>query len=197
VRELGVTRLGRAAFGVSPLGAATAGGRPWEALLVLMRAELRRLPRAYRGTLVVDAYLVDLATATGNISTIGSALDDLRSFCPEARIGLEVNATERLVPHVAAVASRLDVVVALGTPAGAQLDALREMLADRTELVVKTGVLPRELLELAWDEPARWTTDGRLVVHWPGAPGLRDAHRDALEQATLAAGIGSLEGVDR
>ena len=39
------TRLGRAAFGVSPLGAATAGGRPWEALLVLMRAELRRLPR--------------------------------------------------------------------------------------------------------------------------------------------------------
>ena len=40
-------------------------------------------------------------------------------------------------------------------------------------------------------------SDGRLVVHWPGAPGLRDAHRDALEQATLAAGIGSLEGVDR
>jgi hypothetical protein len=65
VRELGVTRLGRAAFGVSPLAAASAGGRPWEALLVLLRAELRRLPREFRGALVVDAYLVDLATATG------------------------------------------------------------------------------------------------------------------------------------
>ena len=43
------------------------------------------------------------------------------------------------------------------------------------ELVVKTGVLPRELLELAWDEPERWSPADRLVVHWPGAPGLRDA----------------------
>lgn len=192
VRELGVTRLGRAAFGVNPLGAATAGGRPWEALLVLMRAELRRLPRTYSGALVVDAYLVDLATATGNIATIGAALDDLRSFCPDARIGIEVNATGRLVPHVAAVASRLDLVVALGTPAGTQLDSLREMLSDGTEVVVKTGVLPRELLELAWDEPERWATGDRLVVHWPGAPGLREAHREALDQATIAAGIGEL-----
>jgi hypothetical protein len=195
VRELGVTRLARAAFGVSPLGAATAGGRPWEALLVLMRAELRRLPRSYRGTLVVDAYLVDLATATGNVATIGAALDDLRAYCPDARIGLEVNAVGRLVPHVAAVASRLDVVVALGTPAGTQLDPLREMLVDRTEVIVKTGVLPRELLELAWDEPTRFTGEGRLIVHWPGAPGLRDAHRDALDQAMLAAGAGSLKEV--
>ena len=34
------TNLGRAAFGVSPRGALSAGGRTWEALLVLMRAEL-------------------------------------------------------------------------------------------------------------------------------------------------------------
>ena len=66
---------------------------------------------------MVDAYLVDLATATGNIAVIGAALDDLRAYCPEARIGIEVNATGRLVPHVAALASRLDLVVALGTPA--------------------------------------------------------------------------------
>ena len=67
------------------MGAASAGGRPWEALLVLLRAELRRLPRSYPGTLVVDAYLVDLATATGRIGVISAALDDLRaalaSYC--------------------------------------------------------------------------------------------------------------------
>jgi hypothetical protein len=159
---------------------------------VLLRAELRRLPRDYRGALVVDAYLVDLATATGNMAAIGAGLDDLRAYCPEARIGIEVNATSRLVPHVAAVASRLDLVVALGSPTG-RFDDLRESLGDATELVVKTGVLPRELLELAWDEPARWAgADGRLVVHWPGTPGLRVAHQDALEQAAIAAGIGEL-----
>jgi len=60
--------------------------------------------------------------------------------------------------------------------------------------VAKTGVLPRELLELAWDEPVRWTgVDERLAVHWPGAPGLRGAHRDALEQALVAAGTGALD----
>ena len=97
------------------------------------------------------------------------------------------------MPHVAAVASRLDLVVALGTPTG-EFDSLREPRR-RHELVVKTGVLPRELLELAWDEPARWAgSDSRLVVHWPGTPGLRVAHRDALEQAAIAAGICALSG---
>jgi hypothetical protein len=140
----------------------------------------------------VDAYLVDLATATGHIDAIGAALDDLRAGCPGARVGIEVNATGRLVPQVAAIASNLDVVVALGSPAGTQLSALRELLPSTTELVVKTGVLPRELLELAWDEPERWSPADRLVVHWPGAPGLRDAHRDATEQAAVAAGLGAL-----
>jgi hypothetical protein len=192
VRDLGFGSLARAGFGLSPLGAATAGGRPWEILLVLLRAELRRVPRTYRGALVVDAYLVDLATATGHIAAIGAALMDLRAGCPGARVGVEVNATGRLVPQVAAIASDLDVVVALGSPAGTQLSALRELLPSTTELVVKTGVLPRELLELAWDEPERWSPADRLVVHWPGAPGLRDAHREATEQAALAAGLGAL-----
>jgi predicted dehydrogenase/nucleoside-diphosphate-sugar epimerase len=197
VRELGVGRLARAAFGVSPLRAASAGGRPWEALLVLLRAELARLPRTYTGALVVDAYLVDLATATGNIGPIVDALDDLRAGCPGARVGVEVNAARRFAAHVPALASRLDLVVALGTPSGDGVPRVRELLRSGTEVVVKTGVLPRELLELAWDEPTRWTADGRLVVHWPGAPGLRDAHRAALAAATLAAGRGELEERER
>lgn len=189
VRELGVRPLGLAAFGISPLAAASAAGRPWEALLVLLRAELRRLPRTFAGALVVDAYLVDLATATGNLAPIRAALDDLRDHCPDARVGIEVNATSRLVPHAPALADRLDLVVALTTPANPRLGALRELLDEGTELVAKTGVLPSELLELAWDEPARWTgVDERLVVHWPGAPGLRAAHRAALDLAFVAAG---------
>ena len=131
MRELGIGRLGRAAFGLSPLGAASAGGRPWEALLVMLRAELRRLPRAYRGSLVVDAYLVDLATATGHVAAIEAALDDLHSYCPNARIGLEVNAVSRLVPHIPTVASRLDVVVALGTLSAASLAPVRESFSPR------------------------------------------------------------------
>ena len=189
VRELGAAELGRAALGVAPLGAASANGRPWEALLLLLRAELIRLPRSYAEALVVDAYLIDLATATGNISVIGSALDDLRQHCPGARIGVEVNAAARLVPHIPAIASRLDLVVALGTTQHSTLDGLAEMLPSSTELVVKTGVLPHEILEIGWNEPERWTSGrGRLVVHWSGAPGLRQAHNDALESAKLAAG---------
>jgi predicted dehydrogenase/nucleoside-diphosphate-sugar epimerase len=189
-RELGVARLGRAAFGVSPIGAASAGGRPWEALLVLMRAELRRIPRAFRGALVVDAYLVDLATATGNIHVINAALHDLRSYCANARVGIEVNATSRLVPHVPALAKQLDLVVALGTTTESSIAPLRELLPAQTELIVKTGVLPRELLEIAWDAPDRWTRGNtRLVVHWPGAPDLRDAHEAALNRAKRAAGF--------
>jgi predicted dehydrogenase/nucleoside-diphosphate-sugar epimerase len=190
VRELGIGRLGRAAFGLSPLGAASAGGRPWEALLVMLRAELRRLPRAYRGSLVVDAYLVDLATATGHVAAIEAALDDLHSYCPDARIGLEVNAVSRLVPHIPTVASRLDVVVALGTLSPASLTPVRELLPASAELVVKTGVLPRELLEIAWAQPERWTGgDGRLIVHWPGAPTLQPVHVDAIARAKRAAGL--------
>jgi predicted dehydrogenase/nucleoside-diphosphate-sugar epimerase len=190
VRELGVAKLGRAALGVAPLRAASAGGRPWEALLLLLRAELGRLPRSYAEALVVDAYLIDLATATGNVNVVGSALDDLRQHCPDARIGVEVNAAARLAPHIPAIASRLDLVVALGTTQPSALQGLAEMLSDSTELVVKTGVLPHEVLEIAWDEPERWTGGrGRLVVHWPGAPNLRQAHHDALHSAKLSAGL--------
>jgi predicted dehydrogenase/nucleoside-diphosphate-sugar epimerase len=190
VRELGVAKLGRAAFGVAPLGAASASGRPWEALLLLLRAELARLPRSYAEALVVDAYLIDLATATGHLSVVASALDDLRKHCPGARIGVEVNAALRLAPHIPAIASRLDLVVALGTTQESALAELTEMLSDSTELIVKTGVLPREVLEIAWNEPERWTRGrGRLVVHWPGAPGLRQAHHDAIHSAKVAAGV--------
>jgi predicted dehydrogenase/nucleoside-diphosphate-sugar epimerase len=192
VRELGVANLGRAAFGVSPRGAVSAAGRSWEALLVLLRAELRRIPRAYTGTIVVDAYLVDLATATGNIAVVEAALDDLRAYCRDARVGVEVNATARFVPHVATLASKLDVVVALGTTREENLAPLRELLPSSAELVVKTGVLPRELLEIAWDVPHRWTHGhgtGRLVVHWPGALNLRALHEAALVRARRAAGL--------
>ena len=54
---------------------------------------------------------------------------------------------------------------------------------------MKTGVLPRELLEIAWDEPDRWTHGSpRLVVHWPGAPGLRAVHEASLREARRSAG---------
>jgi len=50
-------------------------------------------------------------------------------------------------------------------------------------------VLPRELLELAWNEPERWTHGlGPLVVHWPGSPDLRSVHDAALARARSAAG---------
>ncbi len=192
VRELGVTNLGRAAFGVSPRGAVSAGSRSWEALLVLLRAELRRIPRSYSGAIIVDAYLVDLATATGNIAVVEAALDDLRAYCRDARVGVEVNATARFVPHVPTLASQLDLVVALGTTREENLAPLRELLPSSVELVVKTGMLPRELLEIAWDEPRRWTHGhgtGRLVVNWPGAPSLRALHESALVRARRAAGL--------
>jgi predicted dehydrogenase/nucleoside-diphosphate-sugar epimerase len=190
VRELGIGRLGRAALGVAPPRALSGAGRTWEALLLLLRAELARIPRQYAEALVVDAYLVDLATATGNIDVIGAALNDLRRHCPGARIGVEVNAGDRLSPHIPAIASRLDIVVALGTTKRAGLAGLAEMVADRTELVVKTGVLPHEILEIAWAEPERWTGNrGTLVVHWPGAPDLRPSHIAALASAKEAAGL--------
>jgi predicted dehydrogenase/nucleoside-diphosphate-sugar epimerase len=189
-RRLRVTNLSRAALGVSPRGALSAGGRTWEALLVLMRAELGRIPRSYSGALVVDAYLVDLATATGNVAVIQAAVEDLRVRCKGAQVGVEVNASARLVPHLPALASHLDLVVALGTTNAAGLAPMRESLPSSVELVVKTGVMPRELLEIAWDEPQRWTHgSGRLVVHWPGAPGLRAAHKASLVQARRAAGL--------
>jgi hypothetical protein len=189
VRDLGVTNLGRAAFGISPLGLASKGRRPWEALLAMLRSEAFRLPRDFGGAAVVDAYLVDLATATGSIDVIAAALDDLRARFPKARVGIEVNASARLAPQLPALGDQLDVVITLGTTEEASLSALRELLSPSVQLVVKTGVLPRELLELAWNEPERWTHgDGPLVVHWPGAPGLRDAHRAALGQARAASG---------
>jgi hypothetical protein len=103
---------------------------------------------------------------------------------------VEVNASSRLVPHIPALASQLDVVVALGTPRAASLAPMRDLLPSSVELVVKTGVMPRELLEIAWDEPQRWTHgSARLVVHWPGAPGLRVVHAASLGQARRAAGL--------
>ena len=101
-----------------------------------------------------------------------------------------MNATSRLVPHLPALASRLDLVVALGTTNEASVAPVRELLPSSAELIVKTGVLPRELLKIAWDEPDRWTRGtGRLVVHWPGAPALRGVHEDALNRAKHAAGF--------
>ena len=107
-----------------------------------------------------------------------------------APFGIEVNATSRLVPHLPALASQLDFVVALGTTSESSIAPLQELLPASAELIVKTGVLPRELLEIAWDEPDRWTRGtGRLIVHWPGAPELRGVHEDALNRAKRAAGF--------
>jgi predicted dehydrogenase/nucleoside-diphosphate-sugar epimerase len=193
VRDLGPSRLARGALGLSPAGAASKTGRPWEALLVLMRAELRRLSRSYDGTLILDAYLVDLATATRNIAVIASALDDLHSYCPKARVGLEVNASSRLVPHVPELAAQLDLVIAICTLDPANVAPLREMLPASTELVAKTGVLPSELLQIAWDDPDRWTEgNGRLMVHWPGAPALRDVDTQRIAHAKHASGINAI-----
>ena len=189
-RELGFGNLARAALGVSPRHAASSGGRAWEALLALLRAELARVPRGYAGALVVDAYLVDLATATGNQRVIAAALEDLRSARPRAQVGIEVNAAARLVAHLPALASQLDLVVALGTMRRSSLEQVRELLPSSVEVVVKTGVLPRELLDIAWNEPERWTHGaGRLVVHWPGSPALREVHDAALSEAKRAAGL--------
>jgi predicted dehydrogenase/nucleoside-diphosphate-sugar epimerase len=188
-RSLGITNLGVAAFGVSPLRAASHAGRPWEALLVLLRAEARRLSHSYRGTLVVDAYLVDLATATGHVDALRAAIDDLRSRCPQARVGIEANAVSRLIPHAPLLGSQIDMVIALGSADPGRLVPLNELLPSTVEVVTKTGPLPRELLEVAWDDPERWTHGrGRLVVHWPGAPGLRAAHEASLQYALRAAG---------
>ena len=88
------------------------------------------------------------------------------------------------------LAPHLDLVVALGTTTESSVGPLRELLPQSTELIVKTGVLPRELLEIAWDEPDRWTRGAsRFIVHWPGAPGLRGVHADALARAKRAAGF--------
>ena len=208
VRELGVPALARAAFGVSPLGAATAGGRPWEALLVLMRAELRRLPRNYRGALVVDAYLVDLATATGNMAAIGAALDDLRAYCPEARIGIEVNAADRLVPHVAAVASRLDLVVALGTPTGRLERSARRARRCHRARGQDRGAAPRaararlgraRAVGRARRSPRRALAGHARTAHRaPGRPGAghdRGRDRRVVTNLGVQAGLVALGGV--
>ena len=80
-------------------------------------------------------------------------------------------------------------VIALGTTREASLSSLHELLPRSATLMVKTGVLPSELLELAWNEPERWTHGlGPLVVHWPGSPDLRGVHDAALARARSAAG---------
>ncbi len=188
IRELGPGNLTGAATGLAPLRAASAVDRPWEALLVLLRAELRRLPRAYRGTVVVDAYLVDLATANDHVAPMAAAIADIRGRLPGARVGLEVNAVGRFVPHVPALPP-LDIVVALATPAGTALDALREALPETTEVVLKTGTVPVEVSEVAAARPELWHSgDGRrLVVDWAGA-GLADARRADLDAARAASG---------
>src|SRR5204863_2585801 len=128
-------------------------------------------------------------------AVVNAALADLRGYCGEARVGIEVNASSRLVPHVPALAAQLDIVVALGTTNESSLTPLRELLPASTELIVKTGVLPREVLEIAWDEPERWTHGkGQLVVHWPGASPLRAVHREALARAKCAAGFDAPNG---
>jgi hypothetical protein len=89
------------------------------------------------------------------------------------------------VPHIPTVSSRLDVVVAVG----GEPDPLRELLPASAELVVKTGVLPRELLAIAWAQPQRWTCGaGALIVHWPGAPAPQPRHAEAIARAKGSSG---------
>jgi len=191
VRSLGVTNLGAASLGIRLGRALSAHSRSWEALLVLLRAELRRLDRATRACIVVDAYLVDLATATGSFDPIRAALTAIRDRCPSARVGLEANAAGRLAPWLPRLERHRDVLVALGSTRPESLAPVRDLLPDSVELVVKTGVVPGEVAALAWEEPERWAGSGhRLVVPWNGAPRLRDLDERRLLEASAGAGAG-------
>ena len=140
---------------------------------------------------MVDAYLVDLATATGNVAVIEAALDDLRAHCRGARVGVEVE--RELAARTAHPGARLAARRrgrARHHPAGEPRARCASCCPSAVELVVKTGVMPRELLEIAWDEPERWTHGSdRLVVHWPGAPALRPVHEASVVEARRAAGL--------
>jgi hypothetical protein len=185
-----MSNLGAAALGVRPGRAASATTRSWEALLVLLRAELRRLDRDARGCVLVDAYLVDLATATAMVDPIRSALAAIRRRCGRARVGIEANATARLAPWLPELASLLDVVVVLGTTNPASVAPVLDLLPDGVELVVKTGSVPPEVAALAWEQPERWTHgDHRLVVPWNGVPSLRVLDERRLHDASVGAGL--------
>jgi hypothetical protein len=193
VAELGTGNLARAALRVRPHGAAAPASRTWEVLRVLLRAELGRLDASFAGSFLVDAYLVDLSTAADRPDVLVRALADVRRALPRARVGLETNAPRRLAPYLARLAGEVDVVMALGSPAGNAIDHLLAVPAEPPRLLVKTGTLPAELLALAWREPERWSRGGaRVVVDWPGVPQLA-----ARKAADVAVAVAAASGGDR
>jgi hypothetical protein len=182
-----------AAAGVRPTAAASARWRIWEILGALARAELRRLDTAFEGSILLDAYLVDLATATGAVSALRPIIAAARRRCGRARVGLEANAVRRLVPYLASLADVVDDVLALTTPAGNDAEDVATLLnavgRPGARVIRKTGVLPTDLLELAWREPERWRRQQPLlVVDWAAAPPLTGLRRAALAAAVRAVG---------
>ena len=190
LRKLGPTRLARAALGIKVPSLATPTGRIWQGFAALARTEAGAVPAGFAGRVLLDGYLVDLASATGRLDELVQLVDDLRRRFPQARIGIETNAPELARVALPLLRDDLDVVLALGRPGGGSADAIRTAAGRRDlTVLVKTGPQPPEVVAAAAADPSVWVTgDDALVADWRGVAPFAVRYVEVLARAMRTTG---------
>jgi predicted dehydrogenase/nucleoside-diphosphate-sugar epimerase len=175
----------------------------WVAAMGLLAAGLREVPAGFRGTIMVHAYLTDLALSVGRLGTLDRMLATCRRRCPRARVGFHTNMAAEAVEAVRALTVAVDDVSVLTSPRAAKmaatLGALRAAAGrERLALTAEVGLAPVVVHCAAAEAPERWAHGADAVlIGFAAVPALVAQRRADLEREWTVAfpGLRLPEGV--
>jgi predicted dehydrogenase len=183
-----------------PAAVAARGPSFWAVANGLLAADLSRIPRAFKGALLIHPYLVDLAIALRRPDDLRRMIAQCRRRAPQARVGLHTNLLKEAL-EVLALGFEIDDLHFLSSPSSPAVgDAVRILKeeAPSLRLTAEVGPAPAVVHRVAAADPARWARGGTgLLVGSAADPAVAALREARILRAWSAAfpGLPAMEGI--
>jgi hypothetical protein len=169
VQRMGLAGVATATMAALPVLAGERAVTFWVAGMGLLGAGLRSIPSRFRGTLLLQGYLTDLALSMRRIEMLDRMLATCRRICPEARIGFHTNMAAEALNALWMLETEVDEVSVLTSPNAVGVSAvLKEMRGagkhKQLRLTAEVGLAPAVVHRLACRFPERWASGAETVL---------------------------------
>lgn len=141
----------------------------WVAAMGLLGAALRLVPVQFQGTLLLHAYLTDLALALRRTDMLDTMLARCRTLRPRARVGFHTNMASEALTALRLLETPVDEVSVLTSPRARDmarmLDSMRQAGLPRARtLTAEVGLAPSVVHRVAFEAPHHWSFGADAVL---------------------------------
>lgn len=165
----------------------------WTVARTLLAADLAKIPRDFKGNILLNSFLFDLAVGVDRIAAVEAMLKSMRGRAPSARIGVQTNIPRDAANLLVYLKEPVDVIQFLTSPGAlypAQtIGALKssERFA-RCRFGAEAGLLPAPVFADILESPRAWLHGADyLVVDALCDARLANARRETIRSAWTAA----------